>query len=96
LATFLEPIAPLFRPATSRRSLERHATGLLTYLPRKNCDTITQALANTSLELLLHLLTDAAWDRQLITANPVGTIRKQEVQLLINRRNNSFGVKSPT
>jgi SRSO17 transposase len=62
LARFLEPFAPLFRRATSRRSLERYVTGLLTDLPHKNCETIAQAIANTSLEQLQHLLTDAAWD----------------------------------
>ena len=62
LATFLEPFAPLFRRATSRRSLERYVTGLLTDLPRKNCETIAQAVADTSLEQLQHLLTDATWD----------------------------------
>lgn len=62
LAAFLEPFAPLFRRATSHRSLERYVTGLLTDLPRKNCETIAQAVTNTSLEQLQHLLTDAAWD----------------------------------
>jgi len=45
LATFLEPFAPLFRRATSRRSLERYMTGLLTDLPRNNCEAIAQAVA---------------------------------------------------
>lgn len=62
LATFLEPFAPLFRRTTSRKSLERYVTGLLTDLPRKNCEAIAQTVANTSLEQLQHLLTDAAWD----------------------------------
>jgi SRSO17 transposase len=62
LATYLEPFAPLFRRATSRRLLERYVTGLLTDLPRKNCETIAQAVADTSLEQLQHLLTDATWD----------------------------------
>lgn len=62
LAAFLEPFAPLFRRATSRRSLERYVTGLLMDLPRKNCEAIAQAVDNSSLEQLQHLLTDAAWD----------------------------------
>jgi SRSO17 transposase len=62
LATFLEPFAPLFRRSTTRKSLERYMTGLLTDLPRKNCEAIAQTVANTSLEQLQHLLTDAAWD----------------------------------
>jgi SRSO17 transposase len=62
LAAFLAPFASLFRRATSSRSMERCITGLLTNLPRKNCETIAQAVAATSLEQLQHLLTDAAWD----------------------------------
>ena len=77
LATFLEPFAPLFRRATSRRSLERYVTGLLTDLPRKNCETIAQAVADTSLEQLQHLLTDATWD-------PLA-LDEQRVRLLVER-----------
>ncbi len=62
LAAYLEPFASLFRRSTSRRSLERYVTGLLSDLPRKNCEAIAQTVANTSLEQLQHLLTDAAWD----------------------------------
>lgn len=62
LATFLEPFAPLFRRHTSRDSMERYLTGLLTDLPHKTCDTIAQVIAGTSVERLQHLLTDAAWD----------------------------------
>jgi SRSO17 transposase len=61
LAAFLAPFAPLFRRAQSRQSLERYLTGLLTDLPRKNCDTIAAAVAGTSTERLQHLLTDADW-----------------------------------
>src|SRR6516162_8217158 len=77
LATFLEPFAPLFRRATSRRSLERYVTGLLTDLPRKNCETIAQAVADTSLEQLQHLSTDATWD-------PLA-LDEQRVRLLVER-----------
>jgi SRSO17 transposase len=48
LATSLAPVAPLFRRATSRASVERSLTGLLTDLERKNCDTIAAAVAGTS------------------------------------------------
>src|SRR5712691_4995229 len=63
LAAFLEPFAPLFRRHTSRDSMERYMTGLLTDLPHKTCDTIADVIAGTSIERLQHLLTDAAWDR---------------------------------
>ena len=62
IAEFLMPFAPLFRRSQSRHSLERYITGLLTDLARKNCDTISAALAGTSTERLQHLLTDADWD----------------------------------
>jgi len=62
LSTFLEPFAPLFRRHTSRDSMERYVTGLLTDLPHKTCDTIADVIAGTSIERLQHLLTDAAWD----------------------------------
>jgi hypothetical protein len=39
--------------------VERSLTGLLTDLPRKNCDTIAAAVAGTSTERLQPLLTDA-------------------------------------
>jgi len=64
LATSLAPFASLFRRSTSRASVERYLTGLLTALPRKNCDTIAAAVAGTSTERLQHLLTDATWDPQ--------------------------------
>ena len=62
LAAFLEPFAPLFRRHTSRDSMERYLTGLLTDLPHKTCETIADVIAGTSVERLQHLLTDAAWD----------------------------------
>ena len=75
LATYLAPFAPLFRRSTSRASVERYLTGLLTDLPRKNCDTIAAAVAETSTERLQHLLTDAAWDPQALD--------QQRVQALV-------------
>ncbi len=52
LAISLEPFAPLFRRSTSRESLERSITGLLTDLAQKHCDTIAAAVAGTSTERL--------------------------------------------
>ena len=75
LATYLKPFAPLFRRSTSRASVERYLTGLLTDLPRKNCDTIAAAVAGTSTERLQHLLTDATWDPQALD--------QQRVQALV-------------
>jgi hypothetical protein len=92
LATYLEPFAPLFRRSTSRSSVARYVTGLLTELPRKNCEAIAQAVANTSLEQLQHLLTDAAWDplawdeqrvRLLVKRSPAHEVRNEGVEELI-------------
>ena len=66
LATYLAPFAPLCRRSTSRASVERYLTGLLTDLPRKNCETIAAAVAGTSTERLQHLLTDATWEPQAL------------------------------
>src|SRR5215467_10744937 len=66
LAAFLEPFSSLFRRHTSRDSMERYITGLLTDLPHKTADTIAAAVAGTSTERLQHLLTDAAWDAQAL------------------------------
>src|SRR5919107_922766 len=83
LAAFLAPFAPLFRRSESRESLERYVTGLLTDLPRKNCDAIAAAIAGTSTERLQHLLTDADWIpeavdearvRQLVALSPPGGV----------------------
>src|SRR5215469_15472576 len=80
LAAFLEPFAPLFRRHTSRDSVERYVTGLLTDLPHKTCETIADVVAGTSVERLQHLLTDAAWDplaldearvKRLLAVHPV-------------------------
>ena len=83
LSTYLFPFVRLFRRSESRQTLERYITGLLTDLPRKNCDTIAAAVAGTSTERLQHLLTDASWDpeeldelrvRHLVAVTPPGGI----------------------
>src|ERR671923_210796 len=71
LATYLAPFAPLFRRSTSRASVARYLTGLLTDLPRKNCDTIAAAVAGTSTARLQHLLTDATWEPQALDRHRV-------------------------
>jgi SRSO17 transposase len=42
--------------------VERYTTGLLTELPHKNCDTITQAAPGTSEQCLQEFLTNIQWD----------------------------------
>src|SRR5215510_212064 len=77
LAAYLEPFAPLFRRSTSRASVERYLTGLLTDLERKHCDTIAAAVAGTSTECLQYLLTDAAWDPQALDQQRVTALVAQ-------------------
>src|SRR5215510_12827048 len=77
LATYLTPFAPLFRRSTSRASVERYLTGLLTDLPHKNCDTIAAAVAGTSTERLQHLLTDATWEPQAVDQQRVRALVAQ-------------------
>jgi SRSO17 transposase len=77
LAAYLEPFAPLFRRSTSRESVERYLTGLLTDLERKNCDTIAAAVAGTSTERLQHLLTDATWEPQALDQQRVRALAAQ-------------------
>jgi SRSO17 transposase len=83
VAAFVAPFAPLFRRGQSRASMERYVTGLLTDLPRKNCDAIAAAVAGTSTERLQHLLTDADWEadaldrervRALVGLSPPGGV----------------------
>ena len=102
LAAFLTPFAPLFRRTESRESLERYITGLLTDLPRKNCETIAAAVAGTSTERLQHLLTDADWDpvtldrervRTLAARSPVGGILALDDVGLPKQGRRSVGVQ---
>lgn len=86
LEAYLRPYASLFQRPQSRptwESVERYVTGLLTDLPRKNCDTIAAAVAGTTTERLQHLLTDADWAplaldaarvRRLVPLSPAGGI----------------------
>jgi SRSO17 transposase len=77
LALYLALFAPLFRRSTSRESVERYLTGLLTDLERKNCDTIAAAVAGTSTERLQYLLTDAAWEPQALDQQRVTALVAQ-------------------
>jgi len=101
LAVFLAPFAPLLHNAQSRHSLHRYLTGLLSDLPRKNCDTIAATVAGTSPERLQHLLTDALWEAQtldearvrwLSAHSPVGGILVLDETGLPKKGNRSPGV----
>src|SRR3954452_5218117 len=101
LIAFLQPYRSLFRRAQSRQSLERYVTGLLTDLPRKNCDTIAATVVGTSTERLQHLLTDADWTpdavdearvRQLVALSPPGGVLAVDDTGLPKKGTGSVGV----
>jgi SRSO17 transposase len=77
LGAYLQPYRSLFRRTQSRKSLDRYVTGLLTDLPRKNCDTIAAAVAGTSTERLQHLLTDADWQATAVDEQRVRALVAQ-------------------
>ena len=104
LAAFLAPFAPLVHNAQSRHGLHRYLTGLLSDLPRKNCDTIAAPVAGTSPERLHHLLTDALWDAQtldearvrwLSARSPAGGLLVLDETSLPKKGNRSPGVAAP-
>lgn len=83
VAEYLARFRSCFGYRQTWESVERYVTGLLTDLPRKNCDVLAAVLATTSLERLQHLLTDAPWDptaldrarvTDLITASAPGGV----------------------
>lgn len=80
-ASYLASFRSLFRYRPSWERVERSGTGLVTNLPRKNGAVLAATLANTSVERLQHLRTDAPWDplaldelrvRQLVASSPPG------------------------
>ena len=58
LKEFLEAFRVRCRRPEGARALERYTTGLLTELPNKNCDTIAQAIPDTSEQGLPEFLTN--------------------------------------
>jgi SRSO17 transposase len=51
-----------FRRSEGEAALERYVTGLLTELPKKNCDTMATAVPGTSEQRLQEFLTNMQWD----------------------------------
>jgi SRSO17 transposase len=101
VAVYLAPFRSLFRYRQSWESVERYVTGLLTNLPRKNCDVLAAVLANTTVERLQHLLTDAPWDplaldeqrvRQLVASTAPGGMLVLDDTGLPKQGNASVGV----
>jgi SRSO17 transposase len=62
LTEYLEPFASYFKRSEGRQSLERHLTGLLIDINRKNGEQIAHAVAGTNSQRLQALLTELQWD----------------------------------
>lgn len=62
LEEFLRPFHVHFKRSEATHALERYLTGMLTEHPDKNCDTIAQAIPDTSEQSLQGLLTAMSWD----------------------------------
>lgn len=67
----LEPCFDLFAREESRWTLERYIVGLLADVPRKNYQSIADAVPNTSSQRLQELLTNTDWDEQAVNARRV-------------------------
>src|SRR6516164_6432609 len=84
LAAFLQPLRVQFARSEGPHALERYLTGLLTELPNKNCDTIAQAVPDTSEQQLQGLLTAMAWDED--------DLNRQRVRALLQLPTEGDGV----
>jgi SRSO17 transposase len=62
LKEFLGAFQVRFRRPEGGQALERYLTGLLTELPNKNCDTMAQAVPDTSAQRLQEVLTNMQWE----------------------------------
>ena len=84
LAEFLRAFRVQFARSEGPHALERYLTGLLTELPNKNCDTIAQAVPDTSEQQLQGLLTAMAWDED--------DLNRQRVRALLQLPTEGDGV----
>jgi SRSO17 transposase len=75
LQAFLGAFQVRFRQPEGREALERYTTGLLTELPNKNGNTLTQAIPGTSAQRLQEFLTNMQWDET--------DLNRQRVQKMI-------------
>lgn len=80
LAEFLAPFAHHFQRSEGREDLERYSTGLLSDLPRKNGDTIAEAVPGTNNQRIQEFLTRIQWDEAAFNAQRIEQMR-DEVRL---------------
>src|ERR671918_1652698 len=84
LQKFLASFEVRFRRPEGRAARERHTTGLLTELPNKNCDTISQAVPGTSEQRLQGFLSSMGWDAE--------DLNRQRVRLMLATATRGDGV----
>jgi len=77
LAEFLAPFADHFLRSEGRDTLERYSTGLLSDLPRKNGDTIAEAIPGTNAQRSQELLTRIQWDATALNGQRVEKMRDE-------------------
>lgn len=84
LTEYLEQFASHFKRSEGRASLERHLTGLLIDIERKNGEQIAHAVAGTNSQRLQALLTELQWDAD--------ALNKQRVQQLVREATTRGGI----
>ena len=84
LAEYVEQFASHFKRSEGRASLERHLTGLLIDIERKNGEQIAHAVAGTNSQRLQALLTELQWDAD--------ALNKQRVQQLVREATTRGGI----
>src|SRR5882672_2004314 len=84
LTEYLFQFAGYFKRSEGRQSLERHLTGLLIPIGRKNAEQIAQAVANTNSQRLQALLTELRWD--------VNAVNRQRAQQLVREATTRGGI----
>lgn len=77
LAEFLAPFAHHFQRSEGREDLERYSTGLLSDIPRKNGDTIAEAIPGANAQRTQELLTRIQWDEAAFNAQRVERMRDE-------------------
>ena len=75
LAEFLASFAHHFLRSEARENLERYSTGLLSDLPRKNAETIADAVPGTNEQRLQELLTGIKWDEKAFNRQRVSMMQ---------------------
>jgi len=74
LTEFLEPYTRPLPRSETRQTMERYITGLLSDLPRRNGQTIGEALEGTAYRRIFRLLTDSPWNEKQLERERVQTL----------------------